>query len=102
MDSRPPGDPYLWILICQMTSKTIRKYIETIFKHIIFANLEFHCLSILEMTGTENSEHPSNKISKFMDMTPISIKKHAWDVATMVPTSITKHKMTFRDIEFLL
>ena len=42
-----------------------------------------------------NDEDPFNKIFKIMDMRPISIKKHEWNFANMVPRSTTKHKMTF-------
>ena len=43
----------------------------------------------------KNDEDPSNKISKIMDMRPISIKKHEWKFANMVTRSSTKHKLEF-------
>ena len=33
-------------------------------------------------------------ISKTMDMGPVSIKKHEWFFANVVPISTTKHEMT--------
>ena len=69
----------------------IKKYMGTSLKNIL-TDLDFNCLSIFEKT-TENVEDPSNSISKTMDMRPISIKKHEWMFAKMVPISSTKHKM---------
>ena len=43
----------------------------------------------------KNDEDPFNKVSKIMDMGPISIKKHERIRSNMVPISITKHEMFF-------
>ena len=37
-----------------------------------------------------------------MDMKPISITEHGWNVANMVPISITKHKMIWGKICFFV
>ncbi len=47
-------------------------------------------MSISEKAGTGNPEETVNKMLKFIDMRPISIKKHNKIVANMVPISITK------------
>ena len=41
-----------------------------------------------------SDEEPFNEILKILDARPISLKRHEWDFANMVPLSITKHKMT--------
>ena len=43
-----------------------------------------------------NDEDPCNKISKNMGMRSISIKKHEWILAEIVPIAISTHKMTFQ------
>ena len=40
----------------------------------------------------KNPEDPSNEIFKILNMGPISIKKHEWIFAIMIPISISEHK----------
>ena len=49
-------------------------------------------MTILEKTGTESPEDPSNKIYKILNMGPISTRKHEWIFINMVPISISKHE----------
>ena len=68
----------------------------TSLKLIMFTYLDFenNCQG-WKRRAPINDEDPSNKISKIMDMGPISTRKHEWNFINMVPISITKHKMTF-------
>ena len=66
-----------------------------IFKNIIVAYLDFKKSQLLKRRAPTNDEDPFNEISKIMDTRPISIKKHEWTFAKMVPISNTKHKMAF-------
>ena len=53
------------------------------------------CCQFGKRRAPKNPKESSNEISKIMDMKPRSIKKHEWNVANMVPISITKHNMFF-------
>lgn len=58
-------------------------------------------LEIVKKTGTDKDEESSNKILKRLDMKSISLKKHEWNLANMVPISTTAHKMTFGHLVIL-
>ena len=47
---------------------------------------------IWKRRAPKNDEDRFNEISKIMDMGPISIKKHEWMFANMLPISNTEHK----------
>ena len=88
----------MWLLLYQDTSKNIRKYMGTSLNKIMFAYLDFIVCQFWKRRAPENNEDPLNKISKILNMGPISIKNHEWIFANMVPISLSKHKMAFLGI----
>ena len=91
---------YLWPLLFQHTSKNIRKYMGASFKIIIFTHMDFMFCQFGKRRAPQNDEDPSNIISKFMDMRPISIKKHEWIFANMVDQKILAYHRVFMEKEF--
>ena len=56
----------------------------TSFENVLYVWTSIFC-EFWKRQAPRNDEDPSNKISKIIDMKPISIKKHEWYFANMVP-----------------
>ena len=72
------------------TSNNIRKYMGTSLKRIIFAYIDFKKCQFWKRRAPRIPEDPFNRIFKILNMRSISIKKHEWTFANMVPISISK------------
>ena len=65
----------------------IRKYMGTSLKSIMFAYLDFKKCQIWKRRAPKNDEDPSKNFLEILNIGPISIKKHEWIFANMVPIS---------------
>ena len=51
--------------------------------------------SFWERWAPNKNDDPSNKISKVLDMKPISTREHVWNFGNMVPILTRNHEMEF-------